>query len=102
MGLSICHNLAKALGGTIDLTSEVGVGSTFTLRVPLERVEAPEAPVSGVRPTTLGEARMLLVEVNPMTQGVFRGLIEPIVGSLDCVEDGFAAIAAIRSGREAA
>jgi PAS domain S-box-containing protein len=34
LGLSICRRLAHILGGTIDLQSEPGRGSTFTLRLP--------------------------------------------------------------------
>jgi signal transduction histidine kinase len=34
LGLSICRRLAQMLGGTIDLESTAGKGSTFTLRVP--------------------------------------------------------------------
>jgi osomolarity two-component system sensor histidine kinase SLN1 len=34
LGLSICRRLAQMLGGTIELESEVGRGSTFTLRLP--------------------------------------------------------------------
>jgi signal transduction histidine kinase len=34
LGLSICRRLANILGGTIELESEAGSGSTFTLRLP--------------------------------------------------------------------
>jgi len=34
LGLTICRSLAKALGGDIQVRSEPGVGSTFTLRLP--------------------------------------------------------------------
>ena len=35
LGLSIVKHLAHAFGGSISVTSEVGRGSTFTMRLPL-------------------------------------------------------------------
>jgi two-component system chemotaxis sensor kinase CheA len=36
LGLGLCKKLAAALGGTIEVSSEVGVGSVFSLLLPVK------------------------------------------------------------------
>ncbi|HEU5116586.1 MAG TPA: ATP-binding protein, partial [Isosphaeraceae bacterium] len=43
LGLSICRHLALRLGGRVDVASQVGSGSTFTVVWPVA-VEDPDAP----------------------------------------------------------
>ena len=39
LGLSLCHQLASLMGGSITLKSKIGVGTTFTMRIPLKYVQ---------------------------------------------------------------
>jgi signal transduction histidine kinase/CheY-like chemotaxis protein len=45
LGLSITQNLIKNLGGTITLVSQVGVGSTFEVHLPIKTAHAPAASI---------------------------------------------------------
>ena len=47
LGLSIVRELSKLLGGDVTLQSELGRGSTFTVRLPCKRSDEPRL---GVRP----------------------------------------------------
>lgn len=40
LGLSICYGIIKKLGGEIEVASTVGMGTTFKIRIPLERIMA--------------------------------------------------------------
>lgn len=44
LGLHIARELAVAHGGSIHVTSALGEGSTFVLRLPLPAAETPESP----------------------------------------------------------
>ncbi|MBJ7357240.1 ATP-binding protein [Nocardioides sp.] len=43
LGLAICKQVTELMGGTIEVRSELGVGTTFTVRLPLEALASDPA-----------------------------------------------------------
>jgi two-component system sensor histidine kinase SenX3 len=54
LGLAIVKHVASNHGGSVSVWSEEGLGSTFTLRIPLAAGPVTDAPPSGAGPTDTG------------------------------------------------
>jgi CheY-like chemotaxis protein len=93
LGLSQVHGFAKQSGGEIDVSSRMGVGTVFTLYLPLVRSDAerPSATrLAGER--KLVTRRVLLVEDNEAVGQFARGLFEELGQIVTWVQSGDAAL----------
>jgi light-regulated signal transduction histidine kinase (bacteriophytochrome)/ActR/RegA family two-component response regulator len=88
LGLAISRELVELMGGTISLASTVGVGSVFTVSLPLERASDPgpgrttddllaASSVHPSPPISPGAGRRILVAEDDITnQIVIEGMLE--------------------------
>jgi len=93
LGLAISRTLAIMMGGDVEVSSVLGKGSVFTVRLTLEECEAPkvkEAPVSGELPNF--GLRGLVAEDNKFNQVVVKSMLERIGISVDIAENGAEAL----------
>jgi len=98
LGLAICRNLARAMGGDVTVVSTLGAGSTFTLTLPLERGAADVAPADRVAAISLPTANLLMVEPNPLGQGIMRALLAGECAGVQFVTEVQQALDALRTG----
>lgn len=101
LGLAICRELAQLMGGRITVESELGLGSRFELRAPLERLgdeslPAPAPPTQDDPPTV--NLRVLAAEDNAVNQLVLKTLLHQLGVDPHVVEDGQAAVDAWERG----
>ncbi|MFJ4392402.1 ATP-binding protein [Pseudomonas soli] len=105
LGLSIARTLAERMGGQLRGESREGLGSTFTLEMPLALASTPSA-LPGVatqdQAATEGGGRILLVEDNPVNQSVIEAMLRSLGFEVSLAMDGAQAIELVGQQRFAA
>lgn len=96
LGASIAKQLVELMGGTMSFTSALGQGTTFTIRLPLEKCERSEIPqaarVGAGDSDALQGLRVLLVEDNDLNAEIAQFTLDRAGAIATHVKDGESAV----------
>jgi signal transduction histidine kinase/ActR/RegA family two-component response regulator len=99
LGLAICRELAQAMDGEVGVTSRLGEGTRFLVKLPLPKVGEALAPAFLPPPAppaaldaTLPKVRVLAAEDNSVNQLVLKTLLHQIGVEPLVVENGQEAV----------
>ena len=92
LGLAMVFATVRAHGGVIQVRSEVGVGATFTLFIPLTDEIDHVSGLATCAPVR-GSGRVLIADDEPTIRNVASRMLSYLGYDVDCVGDGAGAIA---------
>lgn len=105
LGLAICRRLVKAMGGRINVQSELGAGSCFELVIPYRETKALRHTVT---PTpspsenfSLHHRKIVVAEDIRATRYVITKLLEGVGAQVTVVEDGQQLLDLVHDGFDA-
>ncbi|QFY90003.1 PAS domain-containing protein [Magnetovirga frankeli] len=100
LGLSISKSLVELMQGQIEVESQLGVGSCFRLRLPVQLTEAPAAQAHGRDQASAGQRlaglNILAAEDNAVNRMVLEDMLRLEGARVFCVEDGQQALDLVR------
>jgi CheY-like chemotaxis protein len=97
LGLYICQQIVNSMGGTIEVESEQGKGSTFRLVMPAASASIlPPRKLDSPKPESIGRARILAVDDEPMIGRVIKHALP--AHDVTNISSAVAALAKIRGG----
>jgi signal transduction histidine kinase/CheY-like chemotaxis protein/HAMP domain-containing protein len=94
LGLSIVRSLVDVQGGSIDVDSELGRGTTFTVRLPAEPDEGTESPRGAIK-----GKRVLVVDDEPAIARLLAEQLKPFEVETEVAHSGDEALAMLHDGQ---
>ncbi|RJX80836.1 response regulator [Pseudomonas sp. LS-2] len=98
LGLPIARNLTERMGGSLQAQSSEGLGSVFTLEIPLQLIQQEEPQPQPGAVGELSQERegcVLLVEDNPVNRTVVEAMLRSLGLQVSAAGDGAEAVSMV-------
>jgi signal transduction histidine kinase/CheY-like chemotaxis protein len=105
LGLAITKKLVEAMGGRINVKSEVGKGSAFIVELDFEKINTVAAdqedltPIQNIENVSLSNLKILVAEDNKMNQLLVKSILDKYEVITELVENGEEAIIAMKQNK---
>ena len=99
LGLAIARGFAEKMGGTLSVSSRVGMGSNFAWELPLKKSARLAAITAEEDSVTVLKKDVLIVEDYEPNILVITAMLDILGYSFDCARNGVEAVRLIQNGR---
>lgn len=96
LGMAVVRSLVDLMDGRIEVQSEPGEGTCFTVMIVLKQIEKEAAPHESYEPLNIDGSRILLVEDNEINREIAQTLLENEGFLVETAEDGDIAVELIK------
>ena len=108
LGMAITKNIVDMMGGTVEVQTEQGKGTEFTVRLPMrvqsahrrvEKIPEPEGPVLPAARADFRDRRILLVEDNELNSEIAAEILSQYGFQVDTAKNGAEAVEKVQHSK---